>query len=447
MMFIPDNIKFILEKLNNSGFEAYIVGGCVRDILLDKIPNDYDVTTNALPEEIKEVFSSCKIIDNNGEKHGTVTVRYNHENIEITTFRCDGDYADHRHPNEVNFTKNLKEDLARRDFTINAMAFDINGNLYDYYDGKEDIKNKIVKAVGEPHKRFDEDALRILRGLRFASVLDFDIDKDTLDAMYTLKSTLSFVSKERIKVELDKMVCGIAFTKIARDIKAREIIAEIIPELRDMFGFDQKSKYHPNDLYVHTLNVVEHVESNHILKLSALFHDIGKTVCYQVDEKDSEIYHFIGHEEKSKEIALRNLKNLRYSSDEIEKISFLVLYHDYWFSTKLKSMRKFMSHLPEKDSDLLVDYLVSLKKADRLDHTSVNDFNLDIIKENYNIIKNDINECYNVKTLKVDGNDLISLGYSGKKIGEILNKVLDLVIDGKLQNDKEKLIAYIKNNN
>ena len=445
-MFIPDNIRFILEKLNNSGFEAYIVGGCVRDILLDKTPNDYDVTTNALPEEIKEVFSSCKIINNNGEKHGTVTVRYNHENIEITTFRSDGDYSDHRHPNEVNFTKNLKEDLARRDFTINAMAFDIGGNLYDYYNGEDDIKNKIVKAVGDPYKRFDEDALRILRALRFASVLDFKIDSTTLDAMYDLKNTLSFVSKERIKVELDKMICGIAFTHLAKNKKIREILAEIIPDLRDMFDFDQRSKYHTNDLYNHTLSTVEGVEPNHILKLSALFHDIGKTKCFQIDKKDNNIYHYIGHELVSKEIALKNLKNLRYSADEIEKISFLVEYHDYTFSEKLKSMRKFMKLMPEKDQELLMDYLINLKKADRIDHNFKNDFNFDILKENFNTIKNDENECYNIKTLKVNGNDLLALGYNGKKIGEILNTILDKVIEGKLPNDKDELIKYIKNN-
>ncbi len=444
-MFIPDNIRFILEKLNNSGFEAYIVGGCVRDILLDKAPNDYDVTTNALPEEIKEVFSSCKIINNNGEKHGTVTVRYNHENIEITTFRSDGDYSDHRHPNEVHFTRNLKEDLARRDFTINAMAFDIGGNLYDYYNGEDDIKNKIVKAVGDPYKRFDEDALRILRALRFASVLDFEIDSTTLDAMYDLKNTLSFVSKERIKVEFDKMICGIAFTHLAKNKKIREILAEIIPDLRDMFDFNQRSKYHTNDLYNHTLSTVEGVEPNHILKFSALFHDIGKTKCFQIDKKDNNIYHYIGHELVSKEIALKNLKNLRYSADEIEKISFLVEYHDYTFSEKLKSMRKFMRLMPEKDQELLMDYLIDLKKADRIDHNFKNDFNFDILKENFNTIKNDENECYNIKTLKVNGNDLLALGYSGKKIGEILNTILDKVIEGKLPNDKDELIKYIKN--
>ena len=446
-MFIPDNIKYVLEKLNNCNFEAYIVGGCVRDILLNKTPDDYDITTNALPKEIKEAFSDCKIIDNNGEKHGTVTIRYNHENIEITTFRFDGDYIDHRHPASVNFTKNLKEDLARRDFTINAMAYDINGNLYDYFNGKDDIKNKIIKAVGNPHKRFEEDALRILRGLRFASKLDFYIENDTLEAMYNLKDTLSYVSKERIKVELDKMISGISFSKIMRDKKVREIFSTIIPEIKDTFEFDQKSKYHMDDLYIHTLRVIENVKGDYITKLAALFHDLGKTICYQKEIKDGkEIYHFIGHPEESYKICKKRLKNLRYSDKEIEEISFLVLYHDYKFSANKKSVRKFMNKMSNDNMDIMIDRLIDLKKADACVHKITNDFNFDLIKEYYLEIKNDNNECYNLKTLKISGNDLLNLGYQGKTIGTILNDLVDNVMNGNLINDKNILIEYIKKN-
>lgn len=446
-MIIPDNIKYVLEKLNNHNYESYIVGGCVRDNLLNKTPYDYDITTNALPDEIKKVFSDCKIINNNGEKHGTITVRYNHENIEITTFRYDGNYLDHRHPDEVRFTTNLRDDLERRDFTINAMASDINGKVFDYFGGVSDLENKIVRAVGDPHKRFTEDALRILRALRFSSVLGFEIEESTLAAMYDLRDTLSYVSKERIKIELDKMICGISFTKLMRNTKVREIFAAIIPDIRPSFDFDQKSKYHPNDLYTHTLNVIERVGNNHILKLSALFHDLGKTKCYQKDYRDGrEIYHFIGHELVSKEIALKNLKNLKYSNDEIEKISFLVEYHDYKFSDKLKSMRKFMAKMPIHDMDLLIDYLISLKFADSSDHNNVDIFDFNIIRTNYYKIKNDKDECYSIKQLKLNGNDLMKLGFSGKLIGEILNNLLDEVINGRLKNDRNALINYINNN-
>ena len=446
-MIIPDNIKYVLEKLNNHNYEAYIVGGCVRDQLLGKTPYDYDVTTNALPNEIKEVFSDCTIIDNNGEKHGTITVRYNHENIEITTFRYDGNYLDHRHPDEVRFTTNLRDDLERRDFTINAMASDINGKISDYFDGVADLNNRIIRAVGDPHKRFTEDALRILRALRFSAVLDFKIEDETLKAMYDLKDTVTYVSKERIKVELDKMICGVAFSKIMKDKMVREIFGVIIPDIKDTFDFDQKSIYHNNDLYTHTLNVVEKVDNNHILKLAALFHDMGKTKCIQKDFKDGkEIYHFIGHELVSKEIALKNLKDLKYSNDEIEKITFLVEYHDYKFSDKLKSMRKFMSKMPMKDMDLLIDDLVSLKRADAVDHAYTNQFDFDIIKENYIKIRDDKDECYNIKLLKVNGNDLMMLGFNGKDIGVILNKLLDEVVNGRLTNDRDKLVSYIKNN-
>ena len=446
-MIIPENIKYVLEKLNNHNYEAYIVGGCVRDILLGYEPYDYDITTNALPEEIKEVFSDCGIINKNGEKHGTVTIRYNHENIEITTFRCDGQYLDHRHPNDVIFTRNLKEDLSRRDFTINAMAYDLNNKLYDYFDGEKDLNNNIIKAVGNPHKRFDEDALRILRALRFSSVLGFDIDNETLDAMYILKDTVSYVSKERIKIELDKMICGKYFSKIMRNKKIREIFGVIIPEIKDTFDFDQKSKYHSNDLYNHILNVVEKVDNNHILRLSALFHDIGKATNYQVDYRDGkEIYHFLNHEKKSYEIALNVLKRLKYSNDEIEKISFLVLYHDYKFTNKIRSVRKFMAIMPKKDMDLLLDYLIMLKIADASDHNNVELFDFSIVRELYYKIKNDPDECYNLKTLKIDGNQLKKLGYDGKDIGIILNDVLDEVINNRLKNNNDSIIDYIKKN-
>ncbi len=440
---LPENVIYVLEKLNNSGFEAYIVGGCVRDSLLGKTPVDYDITTNALPDEIKNVFSDLKIIDNNGEKHGTVTIRYNHENIEITTFRTDGNYLDHRHPDNVKFTRNLKEDLLRRDFTINAMAMDINLNLYDYFNGKEDLKNKIVKCVGNPINRFTEDALRILRGLRFASTLEFEIESDTIDAMYELKATLSYVSKDRNKVELDKMICGKNFTKLMKNEKIREIFSMIIPDIKLSFDFDQKSIYHPNDLYTHTLNVIEKVSSNHIVKLAALFHDLGKVESITKDFKDGiEIYHYYGHELKSYDIAKKNLKNLKYSNDEIEKITWLVLYHDYKFSIKPKSVKKFMRHLPGRDDSMLIDLLIDLKKSDSIDHINSDSFDFDSIRRNYDEIISS-GECFNLKTLKIDGNILINLGYSGKEIGKILNELVDLVVDLKLENDKDKLIEYV----
>ncbi len=443
-MNIPENIKYVLNKLNNHNYEAYIVGGCVRDFLLHKNPVDFDITTNALPNEIKEVFNDLKIIDNNGEKHGTVTIRYNHTNIEITTFRTDGNYLDHRHPDNVAFTRNLEEDLSRRDFTINAMAMDINGDIYDYHFGKEDLSNRIIKCVGEPHKRFEEDALRILRALRFASTLEFDIDEETINAMYELRNTLSYVSKERIKSEFDKMICGKSFTKLAKDKRIREVLAEIIPELALTFDFDQKSIYHTNDLYLHTLSVVENVIPNHIVKIAALLHDIGKTKCYQPYIKDGiEHYHFIGHPLVSKEMAEVILNRLRYSHDEITKILFLIEYHDYHFSDKLKSMRKFMINLPKFDSDNLIEYLISLKKADRIDHNVTEEFDFDIIRKNYHLIKDNPLECYNLKSLNIKGNDLLKLGYEGKIIGEILNDALSKVVDGKLSNEKDSLILYI----
>ena len=444
---IPNNIMYALNKLNKAGYPSYVVGGCVRDSLLKIAPHDFDITTKAKPEEIKEVFKDNKIINPGGEKHGTVSLYYNKEIIEITTFRLDSEYDDHRHPNNVIFTDDLRQDLERRDFTINAMAYSIDDKLYDYFGGKKDLNNKIIRAVGDPYKRFKEDALRILRALRFSSTLGFKIENETKEAMVALKDTLNMISKERIREELNKMIVGPGFKANALDKDLRQILGVIIPELEPTFDFDQKNKYHPNDLYTHTINVVGSAKNDYIIKIAALLHDLGKVTCKQVEFKDGkEIYHFIGHPDESANIAEIILKRLKYSNEEIQNIVFLVRYHDYILSDKIKNTKRLLAKIPQKNVDYLFDALLNLKEADRDDHTLLTpQIDYDTIRHNFIQIK-ESNACFTLKSLEVNGHDLISLGFEGKQIGIILNDILTLVINEKIENNKDDIISYIKNN-
>ena len=445
---IPSTVKTILEKLNEN-YDAYVVGGCVRDAVLRKEPKDWDITTNALPEQIKKVFENYPIINNNGEKHGTITVHIGDENYEITTYRIDGDYSDGRHPDKVTFTADLKDDLARRDFTINAMAADINGELIDPFEGQKDLLHGILRCVGDPNKRFDEDALRILRGLRFASVLNLVIDRDTLDAMFRAKHNLDKISKERIFTEIKKMVIGDSFTKIIRNTYCFQIICSIIPELSGIWDYQQHSRYHKHDyLLEHTLSVVDNVSNNYIVKLAALFHDIGKPYVCIEDEYNPSIHHFVNHAEKSAEITEYILTNLKASNIEKEKIIFLVKNHDFSFSIRrlTKSVKKFIPLIPEKYRDELFDSFLELRKADRVDHVYFAPIvDLNEVKKEYNQLIN-TKTCLDVKQLAIKGNDIVDIiGKPGPLVGKLLDICLSAVIEEELSNDKTSLLEFVRN--
>lgn len=449
MNSLPTYIDKCFKLINDYGGDVYIVGGCMRDILLSKEPSDYDLTTNLTPEQIKEVFKDYSLINNNGEKHGTITIRIDNTNVEITTFRCDGNYLNHRSPEEVIFTTNLIDDLSRRDFTINAIASDLT-YTYDYFNGLQDLKDKIIKCVGNPEERFNEDALRILRAMRFASQLDFNIDMSTLLAMKKYKKYLCYISKERIKSELDKMVVGKGFMRVA--LQCSDILETIIPELSSIIHFDHMSSYHYLDVFEHSIAAVHYAKSSdHIVKLALLLHDIGKAKCYtyKFDESNIRRRSYIGHPEVSYDISKDILSRLTYSNKEKEYILFLIKYHDYVFTDSKKCIKKFLNKIPKSlDVELTFNRLLLVKEADRLAHTdpdSIPSVPISKLRELYEKIKED-NEVFSLKDLQINGYDLLELGYSGITVGKILNDCFTLVLNENLENNKSTLLAYIKDN-
>ena len=443
---LPYKVKEILKKLISAGYEAYVVGGSVRDQILGLEVSDYDITTNALPESIMEVFKDYKIIET-GLKHGTITLIYEDESFEITTYRVDGEYEDGRHPKEVKFTDSLKEDLRRRDFTINALAANIDGDILDYFDGLNDLENKLIKCVGNPEDRFTEDGLRILRALRFSSKLGFDIDENTKEAMFKYKNLLNKISKERIQKEFN----GILLSKYNLFLssliyKYSEILEVFIPELKTL-NMNQNNKYHKNNnLYHHTLAVLENTRSNLYLRLAALFHDIGKPESYSESKDENGVIqgHFYNHPVRSYRITLDIMKRLKYSNLDIESVCWLVENHDYTFTEKPSSMKKLLNKAPYQE---LVDLLIDLRDADRKDHIySEKDKIIPI--ETIRKIKEDIlnyEEPFSLKQLAVNGYDMLEAGFQGVRIGEALNYLLNAVLEEKVKNTKEDLITYLLN--
>lgn len=437
-ILIPNEVEIALNLLYKSGFEAFIVGGCVRDSLLDKPVTDYDITTSALPNDILSVFNGYTTIET-GIKHGTITVIINSLLIEITTYRVDGNYLDSRHPEKVNFTSSLEEDLARRDFTINAITYSKVCGIKDFFNGIDDLNNKTIRAIGSPDKRFNEDALRILRALRFASTLNFNIEEGTKISIHKNKDLLNNISKERIASEFTKLICGDNFYNILNEFS--DVIAVFIPEITPMIGFNQNTPYHIYDVFTHTLHSMSHVENNPILRLSMLFHDIGKPHCYTEDVKH--VGHFYGHAAYSSQITKDVLHRLKFDNDTIYKVYNLVKYHDSNIPCEKKVIKRWLNKFGEET----MRNLVLVKKADNLAKAPKFSDRLIAIQK-YNELINEIivsNECFSLKNLAINGNDLIALGIpSGKQIGEYLNILLNAVIDGKCENTKKHLLIFLK---
>ena len=447
----------MIEMLEAAGFEAYCVGGCVRDFLRGLEPADIDVTTSATPEEMEKVFADLRCFET-GIKHGTLTVLTPDEErrpIEITTFRTDGEYTDNRHPDEVRFVKILEEDLARRDFTINAMAMDIRGNLRDPFGGRRDLENGVIRAVGDADRRFQEDALRILRALRFAAVLDADgtafaIEPETEAAMFRNKELLRNISAERIYAELKKLVTGPHGGDVIR--KYVDIIGVFIPELLDMKGFEQHNPYHKYDVLEHCIRAMEVVESagfaeNYQMKLTALLHDVGKPQTFFRGEDG--IGHMYGHAAAGEEKVRNILNRLKTDSETKDRICALVKYHDLVFEEDRRLLKKWMNrYTPE----LLLEIL-HIKRADNLATGNMSSE----LAEKFDRIEAEIRaileeeQCFSLKNLAVDGRDIIQIGkgspaaggapLEGRRIGEILQILLDEVIDGETPNEKEALTA------
>ncbi len=436
-MKLPKEVEIALKLLETSGFEAYLVGGCVRDSILDIEQKDFDITTDAEPSQMLTTFQEYKVIET-GLKHGTVTVIIHSVPLEITTYREDGNYSDNRRPDQVKFIKSLKEDLARRDFTMNAIAYNPETGFVDYFGGVEDIQRRVIKAVGEPDKRFREDSLRILRGLRFASVYGFEIEAETAKAMLALRELLNNISAERIAVELIKTLSGINMSRVMTEFY--EVYGAVIPELLSMVGFEQQSKYHIYDVYLHSIMVTQSIENKPYFKLAALLHDIGKPITFTIDEEG--IGHFYGHAEESVWIANNILTRLKFDNFTKERVLTLIQYHDSRILESDKGVKRWLNRLsPEVFFDLL-----ELKRADKLaqnpDLVDASE-DVDAVRSMAERILSE-KQCFSLKELCVDGKDLIELGYEeGKKIGEILNLILGMVIEGELDNDKDKIVSFI----
>ena len=438
MREIPASVKRVLNTLVAHKHQAYIVGGCVRDIIMDVEPHDWDITTSATPDEVKACFPQT--IDT-GIKHGTVTVVMDGENFEVTTFRLDGTYEDHRHPEEVSFTACLVEDLSRRDFHMNAIAMDMDGHITDPFGGKADIAAKQITCVGNPNKRFQEDALRILRAMRFASRLGFEITPNTAQMMHANKGLLRYVSAERIQKEFVSILCGDYARQVLMEF--RDIIAVIIPEIEACFDCEQNHPSHCYDVYEHIVQSVYEIPyPDPILKLAMFFHDIGKPQT-RVTDKDG-INHFYGHAKVSKDIAEPRMSFLRFDTETKTAVIELVGRHDAEFTPS----STFVLHMLNKMGETQFRRLLEVRKADVLAQSYLNrQARLDKVANTKIVLERVLKEqrAFKVKDLAINGDDLITAGFlSGPEMGKLLNIMLQAVIDGDLENNKTALLDFAK---
>ena len=428
------DLIFIFER---NGHEAYAVGGFVRDSIIGREAGDVDITTSAMPDDVEKVLKEQGIkYFETGIKHGTVTAVLDRENYEITTFRTDGDYLDNRHPENVQYVKSLKEDLARRDFTVNALAYNDAAGVIDEFGGILDIEHKIIRAVGAPDKRFKEDALRIMRALRFASVLGFEIEENTSKAIFNNKNLLLNIASERIYTELVKLLLGDFCEDIL--IKYRDVFAVVIPELALCFDFPQNSKWHIYDVYTHIVKSTALVPKSDYMRLAMLFHDIGKPFCKTTDEKGQD--HFKGHPAISEEKARAILERLHASNAVKNKVLTLIKYHDLYITPKPSNIKRWLRTLGE---EMTLDY-IDFKIADLSTHNmELSAPEIDALKrikeQTRGIIES--GEPYKISDLALDGNDLISIGFEGKEIAAELERLIVEVSGNPSLNTKEKLLA------
>ncbi len=433
-MDMPKNVDTAINLLQSAGFEAYAVGGCVRDSLLGKTPNDWDITTSAKPENMKSVFADFHCIDT-GIKHGTVTVVIDGEPLEITTFRLDGEYEDNRHPKSVTFTSNLGADLGRRDFTVNAMAYSKMTGTVDLFGGQNDLKNGIIRCVGDPDRRFNEDALRILRALRFASALDFEIEEKTAQSLLKNRALLGNISEERIAKELLKLVCGKGAKRILTDFAP--VLFEILPELQPMYKNSHDNPHHCYDIYEHTLIAVESIDPEPTLRFAMLLHDCGKPAVKKFDENG--VAHFYGHQRISAEISAQILARLKVSNKFRDEILFLVSNHDRW--ELYENTEKMPRYLSKFGLDGVLN-LLKVMRADVLAQSPEYRYRLDQIADAEETAKNLAAQkpCLSLSELQINGRTLMDIGIpQGRKLGAVLAQLLDEVIDGVTKNTQEAL--------
>ena len=444
---LPDEVNKAIKTLESSGYEAYAVGGGVRDSLMGLAPNDWDVCTSALPEQAMKCFEGMRIIET-GVKHGTITVIINHRHIEVTTYRTDGVYSDNRRPDTVEFVRDLKEDLSRRDFTVNALAYHPERGLADYFGGEEDIKNKIIRCVGDADRRFGEDALRIMRALRLASIFNFDIAPETSEAIFRNKGLLQNISEERVAAELNRLITGEGAGPVL--LCYANVISEVLPEILPMTGYGMNG-YDPGlyghgpgartDIWVHTALSVACAPADKAVRLAMLFHDSAVPLCNTPRSPDAR---FHDHPAMGAELAKAALSRLKYDNETIGAVSQLVLCHESHIGADRVSVKRWLNKIGEKRLRQLIE-------AIKADAAALPD---EPGKVKYEAAANVIpvigdiigqRECFHMKDLAVNGFDIMEAGARGKKIGEILDRLLDMVISEQVANDKAELlkIAYI----
>ena len=435
-MKLPVNILKAINILCGSGFEAWVVGGCVRDMIMGKTPADYDITTNALPEQTMECFKNYRVVET-GIKHGTVTVVMDGENIEITTYRVDGEYLDNRRPENVKFTRSLEEDLKRRDFTMNAIAFSPKKGIFDPLGGEQDIKDELIRCVGDPDKRFNEDGLRILRALRFSSQTGFKIDSATTCSIRKNKNLIKNLSAERIFVELKKLLCGVNAHKVIRDYV--DVIGVFIPEILPTVGFEQNTKYHCYDVFEHTLKALENSIKTEVVRLAVFLHDVGKPKAFSPDADGTA--HFKGHAQIGAEMARNIFERLKSDNDTKNTVCDLISEHSIRVKVNELALKKYIS---KKGFDF-IKLLLKVKKADNSAKAPeyCNPEELNEVEKLVDKIEKSGCPLF-LRDLKMSGSDLVELGISGRKVGETLEALLDLVIEEKTLNKKEVLTQKAK---
>ena len=438
-MQIPQSVQLCIDTLENAGFAAYLVGGCVRDAYLNLIPHDFDLCTNALPEQTEAVFSDHKLVLA-GKKHGTIGVVTDTGVVEITTFRTEGGYTDCRHPQWVEFVSDIEADLARRDFTVNAMAYSPSRGFADPFGGRKDLDKGILRAVGEPSARFEEDALRILRGIRFASRYGLSVEEKTRQAMFDLAPRMESLARERVFEEVNRFL---QLAKAEDLLTFAPILAAVIPELEQTLGFDQHSPHHAYDVFTHIAYVTAAVPSEPALRWAALLHDVGKPATFTTDETGRG--HFYAHAQVGAEIANTILLRLKAPTQLREEVVLLISQH----MTKLEPEKRFLRRCLNRLGSDRVERLLQLQEADMGSKGTGKQDQLQQFSQ-LRILLAEIkaeNSCLQLKDLAVNGNDLLALGLTGKQIGETLNSLLEQVMDDVLPNDRSVLLEAAKRRN
>lgn len=434
---LPAPVLTLISRLEDAGFATYLVGGCLRDGLLGKSPTDWDLTTSALPQQVQALFADARVIET-GLRHGTLTVILEEVQMEVTTFRKDGAYTDHRRPAQVTFTTCIEEDLARRDFTVNAMAYSPTRGLVDPFGGRQDLQQGILRAVGDPALRFAEDALRVLRLMRFCAVLGFTPAEETAAAAVAQAHLLEHIARERILQELEKLLLGDFAVSALR--RFTPVITRVLPELAPSVGFDQNNYHHLYDVWEHTLHAMEHCPPDRLVRWALLLHDCGKPHCYTVDFRGDG--HFYGHAAVSAKETEQALTRLRMDTRSKEIICALVYHHDHDLFGTEKSLRRWLHRLGEDTLRrlLLVKRADNKGQAPKFDRTAEYDraeAALDALLAR--------EECFSLRQLAIGGEDVMALGYAGPAVGDALHRALEAVLSGECENQKDALLTYLGN--